>query len=116
MSDSIEIVPVAGPVNGSIRPPGSKSITNRALICAALAEGASTLTGALDSEDTQVMIAALRKLGIAVEATDRGRTLQVSGCGGKIPASTAELFIANSGTSMRFLTAMATLGHGEFKL
>lgn len=116
MSDSIEIIPVAGPVNGSIRPPGSKSITNRALICAALAEGASTLTGALDSEDTQVMIAALRKLGIDVEATDRGRTLRVAGCGGKIPAKAAELFIANSGTSMRFLTAMATLGHGEFKL
>jgi 3-phosphoshikimate 1-carboxyvinyltransferase len=113
---AIEITPVAGPVNGSIRPPGSKSITNRALICAALAEGASTLSGALDSEDTQVMIAALKQLGIAVDVSDLGRTLRVSGCGGKIPASAAELFVANSGTSMRFLTAMATIGQGVYKL
>lgn len=115
-TDSIEIMPVAGPVNGSIRPPGSKSITNRALICAALAEGQSTLRGALDSEDTQVMIAALKQLGIAVDVTDRGRTLRVDGCGGKIPAAAAELFVANSGTSMRFLTAMATIGQGAYKL
>ena len=114
--DSIEMTPVAGPVNGSIRPPGSKSITNRALICAALADGASTLTGALESEDTHVMIAALQQLGIAVDVSDRGRTLRVAGCGGKIPAKSAELFIANSGTSMRFLTAMATIGHGAYKL
>ncbi|BBO33493.1 3-phosphoshikimate 1-carboxyvinyltransferase [Lacipirellula parvula] len=114
--DSIEMTPVAGPVNGSIRPPGSKSITNRALICAALADGASTLTGALESEDTHVMIAALQQLGIAVEVSDHGRTLRVAGCGGKIPAKSAELFIANSGTSMRFLTAMATIGHGAYKL
>jgi 3-phosphoshikimate 1-carboxyvinyltransferase len=114
--DSIEMTPVAGPVNGSIRPPGSKSITNRALICAALADGASTLTGALESEDTQVMIAALQQLGIAVDVSDRGRTLRVAGCGGKIPAKSAELFIANSGTSMRFLTAMATIGQGVYKL
>jgi 3-phosphoshikimate 1-carboxyvinyltransferase len=115
-SDAIEITPVAGPVNGSIRPPGSKSITNRALVCAALADGASTLRGALDSEDTQVMIAALRQLGIAVAPSDGGRTLHVEGCDGKIAASAAELFVANSGTSMRFLTAMATLGHGVYKL
>ena len=113
---AIEIAPVAGPVNGSIRPPGSKSITNRALICAALAEGASTLSGALESEDTQVMIAALKQLGLAVDVSDRGRTLRVNGCGGKIPASAAELFVANSGTSMRFLTAMATIGQGVYKL
>ena len=113
---AIEITPVPGAVNGSIRPPGSKSITNRALICAALAEGTSTLRGALDSEDTQVMIAALKQLGIAVEVSDRGRTLLVSGCGGKIPATAAELFVANSGTSMRFLTAMATIGQGVYKL
>ncbi|QDT73918.1 3-phosphoshikimate 1-carboxyvinyltransferase [Lacipirellula limnantheis] len=115
-TDAIEMTPVAGPVKGSIRPPGSKSITNRALICAALAEGSSTLRGALESEDTQVMIAALKQLGIGVEVSDRGRTLRVNGCGGKIPAKAAELFVANSGTSMRFLTAMATIGQGVYKL
>ncbi len=114
--DSIEITPAPGPVRGSIRPPGSKSITNRALVCAALAKGPSVLRGALDSEDTQVMIAALGELGIGVAVEDRGRTLRVSGCGGAIPATRAELFVANSGTTMRFLTAMVAAGNGEFRL
>jgi 3-phosphoshikimate 1-carboxyvinyltransferase len=116
MPDSLEMKPVDGPVRGTIRPPGSKSITNRALVCAALAEGESTLRGALDSEDTRVMIAALGQLGVPVAAADGGRTLRVAGCGGTIPASRAELFVANSGTTMRFLTALAALGHGEFRL
>jgi 3-phosphoshikimate 1-carboxyvinyltransferase len=116
MPDTLEITPATPPVVGSIRPPGSKSITNRALICAALAEGVSTLRGALDSEDTRVMIAALEKLGVRIRVEDNGRTLHIAGCGGVIPASRAELFVANSGTSMRFLTAMAAIGHGEFRL
>jgi 3-phosphoshikimate 1-carboxyvinyltransferase len=116
MTDSIAINPAAGPIDASIRPPGSKSITNRALVCAALAEGRSTLTGALDSEDTRVMIAALRELGIAVQVEDDGRTLVVEGCGGAIPAQGADLFVANSGTTMRFLTALASLGRGQYRL
>ena len=67
MNDAIEIQPVNHPVRGEIRPPGSKSITNRALVCAALAEGESVLTGALDSEDTRVMVEGLRKLGVSLE-------------------------------------------------
>jgi 3-phosphoshikimate 1-carboxyvinyltransferase len=125
MNDSIEISPATKPVRGTIRPPGSKSITNRALICAALADGASTLTGALDSEDTQVMIESLRRLGITIEETEprpsgsgtaTGKTLDVTGCGGKVPAAEADLYIANSGTSVRFLTGLAALGHGRFRL
>ncbi|HTQ37859.1 MAG TPA: 3-phosphoshikimate 1-carboxyvinyltransferase [Pirellulales bacterium] len=116
MTDSLEITPASGPVRGSIRPPGSKSITNRALICAALADGESTLTGALDSEDTGVMIDSLRRLGIAVDVSNAGQTLRVTGCGGKIAATSADLSIANSGTSVRFLTALAALGHGRFRL
>src|SRR5205814_6771056 len=92
------------------------SITNRALICAALAEGTSTLTGALDSEDTRVMIECLRNLGISIESRDRGQTLIVHGCGGNIPATSADLFVGNSGTTIRFLTAMCTLGHGIYRL
>jgi 3-phosphoshikimate 1-carboxyvinyltransferase len=113
--DRIEIQPT-GPLRGTIRPPGSKSITNRALVCAALAAGPSTLRGALDSEDTRVMIESLRKLGIEVAADATRQTLQVNGCGGKIPASEADLFVANSGTTIRFLTALCTLGHGTFRL
>ena len=115
LTDSITIN-TSGPVQGSIRPPGSKSITNRALICAALAEGSTTLAGALDSEDTRVMIAALEAIGIPVESRDDGATLQVAGQGGQIPTAEAELYIANSGTSVRFLTAMLTLGHGIYQL
>ena len=62
------------------------------------------------------MIAALRALGIGVEVRDDGQTLIVAGCAGKLPASQAELFVANSGTTMRFLTALAALGHGEYKI
>jgi 3-phosphoshikimate 1-carboxyvinyltransferase len=108
--------PVQGPVHGKVRPPGSKSITNRALVCAALAKGESTLTGALDSEDTQVMIESLGRLGIRVESLDASETLVVHGCGGQIPAKQAELFVGNSGTTIRFLTALCGLGRGTFRL
>ena len=113
--DEIEIK-VSGPVRGAIRPPGSKSITNRALACAALAEGASTLSGALDSEDTQVMIAALRQLGIAIDADLPSAVLRVEGCGGQIPSPGGDLYVANSGTTIRFLAALVALGRGEFRL
>lgn len=116
MSAEIEIQPVAGPIRGQVRPPGSKSITNRALVCAALAQGESLLTGALDSEDTHVMIAGLKQLGIDVEVNDAGETLRVQGCGGKIPAKEADIFVGNSGTTIRFLTALVTLGQGKYRL
>ena len=115
MTDAIEIQP-CGPVSGSIRPPGSKSITNRALVCAALADGKSTLTEALDSEDTQVMIAALEQLGLAVEHDRPARTIRITGCKGRFPAAGADLYVGNSGTTVRFLTAAATLGRGTFRL
>ncbi len=116
MSAEIEIQPVAGPIRGQVRPPGSKSITNRALVCAALAQGESLLTGALDSEDTHVMIAGLKQLGIDVEVNDAGETLRVQGCGGKIAANAADIFVGNSGTTIRFLTALVTLGQGKYRL
>jgi 3-phosphoshikimate 1-carboxyvinyltransferase len=116
MVDSIEILPIEGPIRGTVRPPGSKSITNRALVCAALAKGPSILRGALDSEDTRVMIASLRQLGIEIEVSDEGQTLRINGCDGKIPATKADLFVGNSGTTMRFLTALVSIGHGEFRL
>ncbi|MBN2473356.1 MAG: 3-phosphoshikimate 1-carboxyvinyltransferase [Pirellulales bacterium] len=115
MTDTIEIRPT-GPLHGSIRPPGSKSITNRALVCAALADGSSTLAGALDSEDTRVMIEALRQLGLTVDHDPQTGTIRITGCGGRIPVGEAELYVANSGTTVRFLTAMATTGDGVFRL
>ncbi|MBJ45004.1 MAG: 3-phosphoshikimate 1-carboxyvinyltransferase [Planctomycetaceae bacterium] len=115
MTDSIEIQP-ARSVGGSIRPPGSKSITNRALVCAALANGPSTLIGVLDSDDTRVMIEALKQLGISVVPLQHSNQLQVTGCGGTLPRAAAELFVGNSGTTVRFLTAMLAACHGEFRL
>ena len=115
MNDAIQI-PTCGRVVGSIRPPGSKSITNRALICAALAEGDSLLRGALDSEDTQVMTAALARLGFEVDARPEQATIAVGGRGGVIPADAADLMIGNSGTTIRFLTSMLTLGAGRYRL
>src|SRR3954469_8635894 len=103
------MTPVGAPIHGKIRPPGSKSITNRALVCAALAKGTSTLTGALDSEDTRVMVDGLRKLEIQVQRQAQRTEFLVTGCDGRIPVHSADLFVGNSGTTIRFLTAMLTL-------
>jgi 3-phosphoshikimate 1-carboxyvinyltransferase len=114
-ADQIEIEPT-GPLIGSVRPPGSKSLTNRALVCAALAAGDSTLHGALDSEDTQVMVEGLRRLGFGVEFDRSSGRIVVRGAAGRVPAKGADLYVANSGTTIRFLAALTTLGHGTFRL
>src|SRR5271169_715191 len=126
LPELIEIVPLDKPVRAEITVPGSKSITNRALILAALADGEVTLTGALWSEDTQVMTAALQTLGFQIRVEEDpaefcNRTITVNGLGGKIPnASTAEepleLFVGNAGTAARFLAAFVCLGEGVYRL
>ena len=115
MTDRIAITP-CGPISGTIRPPGSKSITNRALVCAALAKGTSTLHGALDSEDTRVMMESLRLVGVQVAHEPDSAVIRVTGCGGIIPVAEANLYVANSGTTLRFLTARVALGQGRFRL
>ncbi len=114
MTETKSIRPVGSPVSSSIRPPGSKSITNRALICAALAKGTSTLSGVLDSDDTQAMLHSLSRLGFEVSHDPLTCTAVLKGQGGSIPNKTAELEIGNSGTSIRFLTAMLGLAGGDF--
>lgn len=114
--ESLEIMPVMGPIRGSVRPPGSKSLTNRALLIAALGEGESELVGVLDSRDTQVMIESLKRLGLEISQDVASQTVRVRGCGGVIPASTADLYLENSGTSIRFLAAACALGHGRYRL
>lgn len=111
-----ELTPISGPVSGTIRPPGSKSITNRALIIAALAQGTSRLSGILQSTDTRVMIESLGRLGIEVENDVATSCCTVTGCGGRIETPNAELWLENSGTSIRFLTALCTLGTGSYRL
>jgi len=107
-------MPIARPLDSTIRVPGSKSITNRALIVAALADGHSLLTGLLLADDTRLMIDVVRALGVAITVDESAATAEVSGCGGQIPASEAELFCGNAGTVMRFGTALAAAGFGRF--
>lgn len=116
MSQYLEILPVTGPVAGTVRPPGSKSITNRALILAAMSDGVTTLDGVLDSQDTRVMIESLRRLGFRVQQDLRSCRCEVQGNGGLIPSARADLWLENSGTSIRFLTAVCALGSGEYRL
>lgn len=115
---TVEVVP-GGAVQGTIRPPGSKSLTNRALMCAAFANGHSRLTGALRSDDTEVMLAALREIGIGVVESSSGSVIDISGIGRDHFSSRDshfELFIGNSGTTIRFLTAALSALGGDFRL
>lgn len=116
MLDPLPIPTTAGPIVGTIRPPGSKSITNRALVCAALARGSSRLTGVLDSQDTRVMVAALRSLGCDVEVDWSAGTARTAGTSGAVPAAEATIDCAASGTTMRFIAAVCGLGHGTYRL
>jgi len=104
------------PPRAAVRVPGSKSLTNRALVVAALADGQSVLSGALDSEDTRVMVEALRTLSIVAVHDPSSATITVQGCSGRIPSRAASLHLANSGTSLRFLTAMLAAAEGTFHL
>ena len=117
LADPYWVPPFTTPVRATVRLPGSKSITNRAMLLAALSGGETTLTGALFSEDTAIMAEALRKLGFVVHE-DAGRAeIRVAGRHGEIPAASAELFVGLAGTAARFLTALCCLApRGTFKL
>ena len=126
LPDVIEIVPTESAVHAEISVPGSKSITNRALILAALAGATTILDGALWSEDTQVMVEALQRMGFCITVEPDAneycnRKITVQGLGGKIPdGGTAEkpleLFVGNAGTAARFLAAFVCLGRGVYRL
>lgn len=111
----LDIAPVAR-VGGTITLPGSKSISNRTLLLAALADGETVVKGLLDSDDVQRMLEALAVLGIAVEAGAAAGEFRVVGCGGKLPQKQADLFLGNAGTAFRPLTAALALAGGEYRL
>jgi 3-phosphoshikimate 1-carboxyvinyltransferase len=96
--------------------PGSKSLTNRALVIGALADGQSRLDRCLFADDTRAMLTALAALGFRVQADETTECVLIDGLGGRIPATRADLDAAASGTTMRFLTAMLTLGAGRYRL
>lgn len=107
----------SGPLDADVRPPGSKSITNRVLLMAALADGVSRIRGALVAEDSEVMIDALRRLGATVEVDPaQPGEVRVVGVAGRWPVAQAELDLVLSGTSMRFLSAAVALGRGHYTL
>src|ERR1051325_2894956 len=126
LPDLIEIVPLDRPVHAEITVPGSKSITNRALVLAALAEGETVLKGALWSEDTQVMVECLQELGFMINVAPDpdefcNRTITVYGLAGTVPRGGTEeqpleLFVGNAGTAARFLAALVCLGEGVYRL
>src|SRR5437762_2268435 len=126
LPELIEIVPLEKPAPSEMTVPGSRSITNRALILAALAGGETTLRGALWSEDTQVMVEGLRAVGFEVEVAEDARehcnrTIIVQGRSGWIPRggtleAPLEIFVGNAGTAARFLTALVCLGRGIYRV
>ena len=126
LPDLIEIVPLDQPVQATVTVPGSKSITNRALVLAALGSGETILSGALWSEDTQVMVECLQELGFMINVVAEpeepsNRTLTIYGEGGAIPpggtsTQPLELYVGNAGTAARFLAAFVCLGRGVYRL
>ncbi|WP_225773549.1 3-phosphoshikimate 1-carboxyvinyltransferase [Pseudomonas sp. Marseille-Q5115] len=111
---TVTVVPPGTPLQGRVAPPGSKSITNRALLLAALAKGTSRLTGALKSDDTRHMSEALRQMGVTIEEPD-ATTFVVTSNGALQPPAGA-LFLGNAGTAVRFLTAAVATVQGEVVL
>ncbi len=112
----MQITPFHHPLSATVRVPGSKSLTNRALLIASLANGTTCLTNALFSDDSRYFAKALQSLGFDVQLDEAHHEMTVTGLGGKIPANKAELFIGNAGTAARFLSAFLTLGNGEYLL
>lgn len=115
-ADTITITPLQRAPDATIRVPGSKSITNRALLLAALADGESVLDGVLASDDTRYMITALRQLGIEIHDDVNTQRVVVRGQRGAWPVRDADVFVGNAGTAMRFLTAALCLGRGRYRL
>jgi 3-phosphoshikimate 1-carboxyvinyltransferase len=109
----LDIPPLAG-ASGSITLPGSKSISNRVLLLAALSQGTTTVHDLLDSDDTRVMLDALRVLGCGIR--QEGNTVQIDGLAGQLGATQAKLFLGNAGTAMRPLTAALAVLGGDFEL
>jgi 3-phosphoshikimate 1-carboxyvinyltransferase len=112
----MQIKPIHHSLHATVRVPGSKSLTNRALLIASLANGTTRLTNALFSDDSCYFASALQTLGFDVQLDEAQLEMTVTGLGGRIPAQQAELSIGNAGTAARFLSAFLTLGQGEYIL
>jgi 3-phosphoshikimate 1-carboxyvinyltransferase len=116
LPDPLEVQPVEGPLAATVRPPGSKSITNRALVCAALADGESVLAGVLTADDTEAMLDCLRGLGVPIRVDAAAAQVTVRGVAGRPPVSGALLDARLSGTTSRFVAPVAALSGGTVVL
>lgn len=119
LPDPLPIEPMVGELDAVVHLPGSKSITNRALVCAALATGTSVLTGALLSDDTEAMTAIVEALGLGIEVSPSaadGPAITVTGCGGSLPGTDQVLTTRQSGTTSRFVLPMLALGTGGYEV
>jgi 3-phosphoshikimate 1-carboxyvinyltransferase len=114
--DTIAIPALDRPVDATVEIPGSKSLTNRALLVAALAQGDSLLENALFSEDSEYFAKCVEQLGIPITLNPHQAQIQVAGRGGDIPAKQADLFVGLAGTAARFISALVALGNGEYRL
>ena len=102
------------PIDWVVEVPGSKSMTNRALLMAALADGTTILKGVLFSEDSRNFLGSLKVLGFHVEIDEAAKIVTVEGCNGKIPVTSGEIYVGSAGTAARFLTAMLAMAEGTF--
>jgi len=109
-------LPALARARGSVRLPGSKSISNRTLLLAALAQGTTIIHDLLSSDDVDRMLEALETLGVGLERTADPEVLRVHGCGGAFPVKRADLFLGNAGTAYRPLTAALALSGGHYRL
>ncbi len=116
LPDPLPIEPIDGPVHATALVPGSKSVTNRALVCAALATGTSRLEGALFADDTEAMVGVLSTLGIVVVTDPYLATIEVTGCAGQVPATDETIDARQSGTTSRFTLPLLALGTGAYRV
>lgn len=116
LTDRYKVHKITGPFDVKVTVPGSKSMTNRALLMAALSDGVTRVSGILFSDDSRVFLQALRTLGFNVDIDEENKSVEVTGCCGKIPQKEADVYVGSAGTAARFITAMLALSDGIYKV
>ena len=114
--ETYEVKKAGGPVAMQVEVPGSKSITNRSLLMAAMGDGESVLKGVLFSDDSRYFLRALEDLGFQIEVEEKEKTVRIKGQGGRIPKKEAEIYAGSAGTAARFLTAFLAMGDGVYRV
>lgn len=114
MGEKYKVHKLNAPVDWTVEVPGSKSMTNRALLMAALADGTTTLKGVLFSDDSRYFLGSLQSLGFPVEMDEAAKIVAVTGFNGRIPVTEGEIYVGSAGTAARFLTAMLAMAEGTF--